>query len=110
MKTDLKTMTRKELEKLRADVDKALDRLAVEEKKKAIDAAEKAARAHGFSLADLAGDANAPVKKTRKPMPKPAPKYKNPANPEQTWTGRGRQPGWFREALAAGKSPDDLAI
>jgi len=110
MKNDLKSMTRKELEKLRSDIDKALERLVAEEKKKAIEAAEKAARAHGFSLSDLAGDAKAPVKKPRKPMPKPAPKYKNPANPEQTWTGRGRQPVWFREALAAGKSPDDLAI
>jgi DNA-binding protein H-NS len=38
------------------------------------------------------------------------PKYANPANPDQTWTGRGRQPGWVKEALGKGKSLDDLAI
>jgi DNA-binding protein H-NS len=26
------------------------------------------------------------------------PKYRNPANPEQTWTGRGKKPGWLKEA------------
>ena len=28
-----------------------------------------------------------------------APKYQNPEDPAQTWTGRGRQPGWFAAAL-----------
>lgn len=28
-----------------------------------------------------------------------APKYRNPENPAQTWTGRGRQPSWVAEAL-----------
>jgi DNA-binding protein H-NS len=25
------------------------------------------------------------------------PKYRNPANPEQTWTGRGKPPHWLKE-------------
>jgi DNA-binding protein H-NS len=28
-----------------------------------------------------------------------APKYRNPEDPAQTWTGRGRQPAWFAAAL-----------
>jgi DNA-binding protein H-NS len=28
-----------------------------------------------------------------------APKYRNPANPEQTWSGRGHQPLWMVAAL-----------
>ena len=31
-----------------------------------------------------------------------APKYRNPANPEQTWTGRGKSPTWVAELKAAG--------
>lgn len=27
-----------------------------------------------------------------------------------TWTGHGRQPGWFKAALATGKKPEDLAV
>ena len=29
-----------------------------------------------------------------------APKYRNPNNPEQTWSGRGKKPKWYIEALA----------
>ncbi|MFO1421641.1 MAG: H-NS histone family protein [Candidatus Competibacteraceae bacterium] len=34
------------------------------------------------------------------------PKYRNPENPEQTWTGRGKKPGWLK--LAA--DPEDFRI
>jgi len=37
-------------------------------------------------------------------------KYRNPANPDQTWSGKGRQPDWFKKATAAGKRPEDLAV
>jgi DNA-binding protein H-NS len=37
-------------------------------------------------------------------------RYANPANPSDTWTGRGRKPGWFIAALAAGRNPEDMAI
>ena len=33
---------------------------------------------------------------------KVAPKYRNPANAEQTWTGRGVAPGWVQALKAAG--------
>jgi DNA-binding protein H-NS len=33
---------------------------------------------------------------------KVAPKYRNPANPEQTWTGRGVSPTWVKELKTAG--------
>lgn len=36
-------------------------------------------------------------------------KYRNPDDPAQTWTGRGKRPQWVVEALAAGKTLDDLA-
>jgi DNA-binding protein H-NS len=26
------------------------------------------------------------------------------------WVGRGKRPNWFRAALAAGKTPEDLAV
>ncbi|WP_308916043.1 H-NS histone family protein [Jannaschia sp. LMIT008] len=37
-------------------------------------------------------------------------KYRHPENPEKTWSGRGRQPVWYKEAIAAGKAPEDMAI
>lgn len=112
MKTDLKTMTRKELEKLKANVETALQKLAEKDKKAALAAAEKAAAAHGFSLAEITGDA--PVRKMRKAKSGPktvsVAKYKNPADAEQTWTGKGRQPDWFKSAIANGTTPDAMEI
>lgn len=113
MKPDLKSMNRRELEKLKADVEKALAKISEKDKKAAIAAAEKAAAAHGFSLAEITGEA-APTVKTRKAKSGPktvsAPKYRNPENPDQTWTGKGRQPEWFKSAISAGKNPDAMEI
>ena len=47
------------------------------------------------------------AKKTRKPG---TPKYRNPAGPPQTWTGKGRKPGWLGALLKKGKKPESLAI
>ena len=38
------------------------------------------------------------------------PRYRSPNDPRLTWSGRGKRPAWVNEALAAGKSLDDLAI
>ena len=110
MKVDLKGMSRKELEKLQKDVEKALSKVNDKELKAARDAAAKAVAKMGFSLEDIA---NIPARKTRKasgPKTKAAAKYANPADSSKTWTGKGRQPEWFKSAIAAGKSPESLEI
>ena len=38
------------------------------------------------------------------------PKYRNPANPEETWAGRGAQPRWLTAALKGGKKLTDFLI
>jgi len=38
-----------------------------------------------------------------------APKYRDP-NSGKTWSGRGLQPLWFRDALNSGKRPEELEI
>jgi DNA-binding protein H-NS len=38
-----------------------------------------------------------------------APKYRDPRTGDM-WSGRGKQPVWFREALAAGAKPESLKI
>lgn len=115
MKIDLKSLSRKELEKLRGDIDKALVRITKQERKLAIEAAQKAAAAHGFSLSELTKPVEKAAKTPRKAAKAPkaaasAPKFANPADPSQTWTGKGRQPAWFKDAVAAGANPDSMAI
>jgi len=41
---------------------------------------------------------------------KVAPKYRNPANPEQTWTGRGVSPTWVQALKTAGTLNSALII
>jgi len=37
------------------------------------------------------------------------PKYRNPADPSQTWTGHGKKPTWFQQALKkTGVTADSL--
>ena len=37
-------------------------------------------------------------------------KYQNPDNPKETWTGRGKEPKWLRDALVAGKKREDFLV
>lgn len=95
-----------ELKTIIKDAEKEITKKTNEELKQARKAAEEAAKKHGFSLNDIVG--GSPAKKST--GPKSPPKFHNPDNPKQTWSGRGRQPDWFKEALEKGKKPEDLAI
>ena len=46
----------------------------------------------------------------RRKYPKVFPKYRNPADPSETWSGRGKQPRWLVLALKSGKSMKDFEI
>ena len=102
---DLRGLTQKELKKLIADAEKALERAQKRDLQAARAAAEKAVAKFGVSLDELAGVSAAPVSKApgkaRKAKVKKAGKpkvgkarYANPANAKDTWTGRGRRPNW----------------
>lgn len=102
-KLELADMSRAELVKLRDEVEQALSTLDQRRKTDAKKAAEEAARQFGFSLGELVGG-----EKSRRNSG--TAKYRNPANPSQTWSGRGRQPGWIKEGLSGGKQLSDYAI
>ncbi|TMV10395.1 H-NS histone family protein [Ruegeria sediminis] len=105
MGIELTKMSRKELLELRENIDLALKNAEQRERREALEAAEKAAAQFGFSLSELSGEARRSTKGT-----KAKPKYRNPGNPEQTWTGRGRKPQWIHDALKAGADISDLEI
>ena len=46
----------------------------------------------------------------RRPYPKVVPKYRNPKNPAETWSGRGKQPRWLTAQLRSGKKVNDFLI
>jgi DNA-binding protein H-NS len=50
---------------------------------------------------------DAPVKRSYPPV---HPKYRNPAEPSETWAGRGKKPRWVVAALKKGKRLEDFRI
>lgn len=106
MAIDLDALSRKELIELQSDIEAALKAAEVRERKEALKAAELAVAEFGFSLEELSGGKARGGGKTSKSPPK----YCNPANPDETWTGRGRKPNWVHAALASGADITDLEI
>ena len=101
---ELDTLSLKDLKQLQKDVETAIANFKDRERRKALAEVEVFLRERGLTAADLS---DLGVKKTRRPA---TAKYANPADPAQTWTGRGRRPRWADAALAEGKSLSDLAI
>ena len=50
------------------------------------------------------------ISKTRRSYPTVYPKYRNPQQPSETWSGRGKQPRWLTAQLKSGKRLDDFRI
>jgi DNA-binding protein H-NS len=46
----------------------------------------------------------------RRKYPKVLPKYCNPSAPEETWSGRGKQPRWLVAALQSGHRLEEFRI
>ena len=46
----------------------------------------------------------------RRTYPQVFPKYRNPAEPFETWAGRGKMPRWLTVQLESGKQIDDFRI
>lgn len=81
--------------------DKVLSKIVLMAKEAGLSASD-IAKALNAGKAIKAGKATKATKKGTLAGKKVAPKYRNPANPEQTWTGRGVSPTWVQELKAAG--------
>ena len=46
----------------------------------------------------------------RRPYPPVAPKYRNPNDASETWSGRGKRPRWLVALLETGKHIEDFRI
>ena len=78
------------------------------------------AKAEGYTVDELFGGAKAaptarkaagtPRKPSKQAGKKVAPKYRNPANPKETWAGRGQQPRWLSALTAKGRKLEDFLI
>lgn len=122
MSIDLNTLSAKELSSL---ITQAKKRKTTLSKRKPLLAVRKKlaqmAKTEGYTIAELFGTGGssavrvprAPGKATktaRKPLGKVAPKYRNPANADETWSGRGKQPRWLAAYTSTGRELQDFLI
>ncbi|ASJ74627.1 hypothetical protein IMCC3135_22785 [Granulosicoccus antarcticus IMCC3135] len=121
-------MSLDKLKREKAKIEKAITAMEAKEKKAAMAKVVAIAKESGFDLAELVGNTTRAVKKAisapaEKAAPaarkkkkvaakrgKVAPKYRNPEDSDMTWTGRGKQPIWVRDYLAAGGTLESITI
>lgn len=107
-KINLADYTLGELKGLQLDIERTIKSLQQQDVHKAREQILAIAKGAGVSVEELLGTGRSKAKKeTGK---KVEPKYQNPKDTAQTWTGRGRQPKWLAEALAGGKKPEDFLM
>ena len=120
MSINLDTLSAKELQALITQAKKRKTTLA---KRKPIAAVRKKVmaliKAEGYTVAELFGTGSsapssaapkkAAVRKSTAGS-KVAPKYRNPANSSETWTGRGKQPRWLATLTASGRNLTEFLI
>jgi DNA-binding protein H-NS len=102
---DLHAMSLEELKKHQKDVQKAIESFETRQLTEARAKLEEYAREMGVKLEDVMG-----IPGKGKSKSQGLPKYRHPENPSLTWTGKGRKPDWFNQAIEAGMSADDLKI
>ena len=107
-KIDLGKLSERELMALKRGVEKELKtsrtRAVAAATRELQDAARKIARKHGLTVSEVLG------RKRSSRKASVSARYGNPNDPGQTWSGRGRRPAWFREAMDEGKSAESLEI
>ena len=119
MTIDINRLSPKELDSL---INQAKKRKTTLSKRKPIAVVRKKVRAlaesEGYSIAELFGGAVTATRTAARPrtttagrkLGKVAAKYRNPANPKDTWTGRGKQPRWLATETAKGRRLDEFLI
>lgn len=104
---ELSEMTYAELAAHQKEVETSMRNLEKSRKADAKKAVAAAAKEYGFTVEDLF-DLSTKTKGT--PTAKAPPKYRNPDNHQETWTGKGRKPAWFLDALEKDQDVSRLEI
>lgn len=112
MTIDIYALNARELKALIAAAQRMLERRPVAAVRRQI---AKAAKSEGYSILELFGpsaEVSQPKARRRsaRKLGKVAPKYRDPEDKRNTWTGRGRMPRWLAERTKHGRSPTDFLI
>lgn len=103
----IRELTVSSLQELQTVVAKEIHMRGAEDRRVAILQIQAIAQSAGIDLRHLANTKAPQGRKSTGPIP---PMYANPANPAETWTGRGRKPRWIASQLDAGADISQFKI
>lgn len=110
-KFDLAAMSVDEMWQLHEEIGKILSvRLTSEKRELEKRLAQLRRETESHRSSDVGDQAAQPEHRERRKYPRVFPKYRNPELPSQTWSGRGKQPRWFADALKTGRSIEEFLI
>lgn len=108
MSLDINSLSISELERLTQEAKTLIEAKKEQSLDEAYSRIVQIAQEVGVTLEELIARG---AKKTDQPVRKPVkPRYQNPDNTAETWTGRGKQPRWLAEKIKAGAKPEDFLI
>jgi DNA-binding protein H-NS len=99
--TDLRNASLEELEEMQGKLSKFIERRLQVRKQEALDKIRSLAQEYDLTYDEVVAAVRTVTKRGKAP-----PIYRNPANPRQTWSGKGEPPSWF----ASHPSPEKLRI
>ena len=99
MAIDLKTLSPKELQALIANANAQMQEAHATQVQAVRQKIDALLGNSGLSLDDVYPSRGKKAAGKKGGKGSVAPKYRDPADPTQTWSGRGRQPIWFANAL-----------
>jgi len=101
---DLSQCSVKDLLELKGEVERQLGLKRAEAKERLLAEMKARAEEEGLSLDEVVGTRGNGQRR------RPTVRYRNPLDSSQTWSGRGRRPGWLEAALKGGTSLDSLRV
>lgn len=115
MPVNIEQLSKRELDDL---IKKASSRRAQLKRRKSVATVKRKVqallKAEGYTAEEVFGAtavaSKTPRKSAKKAGRKVPPKYRNPANKDEVWSGRGRRPRWMAELVAGGQDPDSFLI
>jgi DNA-binding protein H-NS len=103
--SDLKGLSEDQLKDMINNAEKALKEKQLNKRKEVIAQIKELAASAGITVDIKEEDGRS----SRKGV-KVSAKYRNPENPDQTWTGRGVAPKWMQALLNAGREKTEFLI
>jgi DNA-binding protein H-NS len=108
-KLNLDAASIEEMWQLHEEISRVLSIRMMSEKRELEKRLAQLRREKKMSRSDSTDKPEGPPRERRK-YPRVVPKYRNPNEPFQTWSGRGKKPRWLTAALETGHAIEEFVI